>query len=210
MKVSLTTSLFHKDRIETMIKEASYIKSMTHIKDAPDALPSILLLGRSNVGKSSFINSLTHRKNLARVSNTPGKTLALNFYLINQSFYFVDAPGYGYARRSKGVKDDFIVMIENFLLNYPSLSFICLLVDFKVGPTEQDKETYQFLRGMNKDIIVIATKKDKIPKTKQFKQEKWIKAELSQPIAFFSISNTTKENMDLVEQEILRKLEGFS
>ena len=193
-----------------MIKEASYIKSITHIKDAPDALPSILLLGRSNVGKSSFINSLTHRKNLARVSNTPGKTLALNFYLINQSFYLVDAPGYGYARRSKGLKDDFIVMIEGFLINYPSLSFICLLIDFKIGPTKQDIETYQFLRQMNKDIMIIATKKDKIPKTKQLKQEKDIKTELNQPISFYAISNATKENIDKVESEILRKLEGFS
>ncbi|HPG43587.1 MAG TPA: ribosome biogenesis GTP-binding protein YihA/YsxC, partial [Acholeplasmataceae bacterium] len=98
-----------------MIKQAVYIKSLTNIKDEPEAYPQILLLGRSNVGKSSFINALTNRKNLARVSNTPGKTITLNFYLLDQSFYLVDAPGYGYARRSKSLQDQFIQMIQNFL-----------------------------------------------------------------------------------------------
>jgi len=193
-----------------MIKEAVYIKSLTDTKDAPEPKPSVLLIGRSNVGKSSFINGLTNRKNLARISNTPGKTLALNFYLINQTYYIVDAPGYGYAKRSKSLKDDFIIMIESFLLNYPSLAFICLLIDFKVGPTDQDIETYQFLRSMQKDVMIVATKKDKIPKTRQYKQEKEIKKALSDPIAFYAVSNTTKENIDKVRDEIFRKLEGFS
>jgi len=192
-----------------LIKEAVYLKSLTDVKDAPEPKPSVLLIGRSNVGKSSFINCLTNRKNLARVSNTPGKTLALNFYLINQSYYLVDAPGYGYARRSKSLKDDFIIMIESFLLNYPSLAFICLLIDFKVGPTEQDIETYQFLRSMQKDVMIIATKKDKIPKTHQFKQEREIKKALSDPISFYAVSNTTKENINHVRDEMLKKLEGF-
>jgi GTP-binding protein len=191
-----------------MIKEASYIKSLTHPKDAPEPKPSVLMLGRSNVGKSSFINSLTHRKNLARVSNTPGKTLALNFYLINQLYYIVDAPGYGYAKRSKGMKDGFIEMIERVLLDYPSLVFICLLIDFKVGPTEQDVETYQFLRSMQKDVMIVCTKKDKIPKTRQYKQEKEIMKLLHDPISFFTISNQTKENIATVEEAILSKLEG--
>lgn len=191
-----------------MIKEAEYIKSLTHPKDAPEPKNSVLMLGRSNVGKSSFINSLTHRKNLARVSNTPGKTLALNFYLINQLYYIVDAPGYGYAKRSKGMKDEFIEMIERIILDFPSLIFVCLLIDFKVGPTEKDIETYSFLRSMHKDVMIICTKKDKIPKTRQYKQEKEIKKLLSDPISFYAISNQTKENMEIVEQEILKKLEG--
>jgi GTP-binding protein len=189
-----------------MIKESLYVKSITHPSDAPEALPSVLLLGRSNVGKSSFINSLTHRKNLARVSNTPGKTLALNFYLINQSYYFVDAPGYGYSRRSKSQKDDFIIMIENFLMGYPDLRFICLLIDFKVGPTKDDLETYQFLREIGKDIMIVATKKDQVPNTRQFKQEKEIKQILNHPISFYTISNQTKENIDAVEKEFLYRL----
>ena len=191
-----------------MIKEAIYIKSLTDVKDQPERLPQALLLGRSNVGKSSFINSLTHRKNLARVSKTPGKTLLLNFYLINQSFYLVDAPGYGYARRSKSTKDDFIIMIESYLLNNTDLKFVGLLIDFKVGPTKDDLATYHFLRELGLDIIIIATKKDKIPKTKQFKQEKLIKSMMGNPETLISISNVTKENMEKVERLFLEKLMG--
>lgn len=191
-----------------MIKEAIYVKSLTDVKDQPERLPQALLLGRSNVGKSSFINSLTHRKNLARVSKTPGKTLLLNFYLINQAFYLVDAPGYGYARRSKSTKDDFIVIIESFLLNNTDLKFVGLLIDFKVGPTKDDIATYDFLRQLGMEIVVIATKKDKIPKTKQFKQEKLIKSMMDHPKTLISISNVTKENMDVVEKLFIDKLVG--
>jgi GTP-binding protein len=189
-----------------VIKEAMYIKSLTDLKDKPDVLPQILLLGRSNVGKSSFINSLTHRKNLARVSKTPGKTLLLNFYLINQNFYLVDAPGYGYARRSKSLKDDFIIMIEKFLLDNQDLLFVCLLIDFKVGPTKDDLNTYHFLRQLGREVIIVATKKDKIPKTKQFKQEKLIKGMLNDPEIFISVSNVTKENIDKVETLFLTRI----
>jgi GTP-binding protein len=150
---------------------------------------------------------LTNRKNLARVSKTPGKTLLLNFYLINQSFYLVDAPGYGYARRSKSLKDDFIIMIEKFLLNNQDLLFVCLLIDFKVGPTKDDLNTYQFLRQLGREVVVIATKKDKIPKTKQFKQEKLIKSMLSNPEIFIAVSNVTKENIQKVESLFLSRID---
>ncbi len=191
-----------------MIKEAIYVKSLTDIKDQPERLPQALLLGRSNVGKSSFINSLTHRKNLARVSKTPGKTLLLNFYLINQSFYLVDAPGYGYARRSKSTKDDFIIIIESYLLNNTDLKFVGLLIDFKVGPTKDDIAMYNFLRELGLEIVIIATKKDKIPKTKQYKQEKLIKSMMGNPKTMISISNVTKENMNVIENLFLDKLIG--
>ncbi len=189
-----------------MIKEAMYVKGLTDVKDQPEPMPQILFIGRSNVGKSSFINSITHRKNLARVSKTPGKTLVLNFYLINQSFYFVDAPGYGYAKRSKSTKDDFIIMIESYLMHNTDLRFVCLLIDFKVGPTKADLETYQFLKELGKDIVIIATKKDKIPKTRQYKQEKLIKSMMGNPHTLISISNVTKENMSLVETLFLEKV----
>lgn len=189
-----------------MIKEAIYIKSLTDLKDQPEVLPQILMLGRSNVGKSSFINSLTRRKNLARVSKTPGKTLLLNFYLINNEFYLVDAPGYGYARRSKSLKDDFIMMIEKFLLNNENLKFVCLLIDFKVGPTKDDLATYQFLRKLGREVVIIATKKDKIPKTKQYKQEKLINSILDNPPIFIAVSNVTKENIEKVETLFLDRI----
>jgi len=181
-----------------LIKTAEYIKSLTDIKDEPEAMPQILLIGRSNVGKSSFINSLTNRKNLARISNTPGKTLALNFYLLNQNFYLVDAPGYGYAKRSKTIQKTFIEMIENYLLHAPHLKMVCILIDFKVGPTKDDLETYAFVKSLDIDIVIVATKKDKINKTLQKRQESNIKEILGHPKNFFAISNTTKENISIV------------
>jgi len=191
-----------------MIKEASYIKSLTNIKDIPDELPQVLLLGRSNVGKSSFINSLTNRKNLARTSNTPGKTITLNFYLMNQQFYIVDAPGYGYAKRSKSQKDEFIIMLENFLLTSKELKLICLLIDFKVGPTEDDIQPSVCIKATGINFMVIATKKDKIPNTHQHKQEKLIKEQLKFPNQFYTFSSVTKVNLDQIMLTILNSIIG--
>lgn len=189
-----------------MIKQAEYIKSIVDLKDEPEQLPQILLLGRSNVGKSTFINTLTNRKNLARTSNTPGKTIALNFYLIDESFYFVDAPGYGYAKRSKSQKDEFVIMLENFLLYSKNLVAVCLLIDFKVGPTVDDIETYEFLKNLGKDIIIVATKKDKIQKTKQQKQEQDIKKRLGNPGTFYAYSSVTKQDIDQIEAEFRSRI----
>jgi len=185
-----------------MIKQAQYIKSITDLKDGLHDLPSILLLGRSNVGKSSFINALTNRKNLARVSNTPGKTITLNFYNLENSFYLVDAPGYGYARRSKSMQDAFIIMIRDFMMQSPTLKLVCMLIDFKVGPTDDDLFTYQFLIENNMNVMVIATKKDKIPKTHQFKQEQTINKMMKNPILFYTTSIVTKENLEAIELEM--------
>lgn len=185
-----------------MIKHAIYVKSITDIKDEPEKLPQILLIGRSNVGKSSFINALTNRKSLARVSNTPGKTITLNFYLLENSFYLVDAPGYGYARRSKSMQDQFMIMIQNYMKHSESLRLVCMLIDFKIGPTDDDLFTYQYLVEQNVNVMVIATKKDKIPKTHQFKQEQTIRRLLKNPVLFYSYSNVTKENLSEIEQEM--------
>ena len=193
-----------------MIKQAVYIKSITDLKDEPERLPQILLLGRSNVGKSSFINALTNRKNLARVSNTPGKTLTLNFYLIDNEFYLVDAPGYGYAKRSKSLKNDFIVMIESYLIHAKELRLICMLVDFKVGPTKDDLETYDFIKELGIDVMIIATKKDKVPNTRQFKQEQSIKNILKHPKTFYAYSAVTKFNLDKIEMEMLSRIKEAS
>ncbi len=193
--------------MNNLIKTAEYIKGLTDLKDEPEAKPQILLLGRSNVGKSSFINSLTNRKNLARISNTPGKTLILNFYLLNDRFYLVDAPGYGYAKRSKSMQNEFVVILENYLLHATNLKFVCLLIDFKVGPTKDDLMTYEFLKSLHRDIVIVATKKDKINKTLQKKQEKVIKEILGDPKVFIAISNQTKENIKLVADLFESKVE---
>jgi GTP-binding protein len=179
-----------------MFNRSHYVKSITDLIDRPQPLPELLFLGRSNVGKSSFINALTNRKNLARTSQNPGKTLALNYYLIDDTFYLVDAPGYGYAKRSKTQRDAFIIMIEKYLLKATDLKAVCLLIDFKVGPTEMDLMTYRFLKELSHPVIVIATKKDRIPKTRQKKQENLISAQFDGHDAVFIVSNTTLEGID--------------
>lgn len=191
------------------MKDAAYIKGAANVSQIPSDQPIFLLLGRSNVGKSSFINSLTNRKALARTSGTPGKTIVLNYYLINKAFYLVDAPGYGYARRSKSMKNEFIIMIEDILLNHPKILSILLLIDFKVGPTQDDLDIYEFLQTLDLNIIVIATKKDKIAKTRQYKREKELIQLLGKPKNFYSISNVTKDKINEIREEILSEVEEY-
>jgi GTP-binding protein len=189
-----------------MFKQAAYIKSLENIIDRPDDKPQVLFLGRSNVGKSSFINSLTNRKNLARTSNTPGKTLLMNFYLIDESFYIVDAPGYGYARRSKSMQQKFVHMIDDFLHQSEQLKLVCLLIDFKVGPTADDIDMYLYLHNLGMEVLIIATKLDKIPSTRRGKQNKIILEKLNHPQNFIKVSNTKRINIELVERYILDKV----
>ena len=141
-------------------------------------LPEIALAGRSNVGKSSFINKMINRKNLARTSQKPGKTQTLNFYLINNAFFFVDVPGYGYAKVSKKERQAWGRMIETYLLQREPLRVVILLVDIRHPPTKDDVLMYQWLKHYNIPVIVVATKADKIPKGKQQKHLKQVKMTL--------------------------------
>ena len=143
-----------------------------------DAKPEFLLLGRSNVGKSSFINTLIERKNFARTSSKPGKTQTLNFYLINKDFYLVDVPGYGYASVSKETQKKFGIMIEDYLKTRENLKHVFLLVDYRHKPTEDDILMYNFLKYYNLNITVITTKYDKITKNGRVKQDKLIREAL--------------------------------
>jgi GTP-binding protein len=182
-----------------MIKQAEFIKSITNVSQLPEEkAPYLLLLGRSNVGKSSFINAVCNRKSLARVSNTPGKTITLNLYLLNESIYLVDAPGYGYAKRSWSTQDEFLKMISNFVMNNEELAKIFLLVDFKVGPTVDDLNTYQQLIKLDKEVIIIATKYDKIKSSLRLKQTQTIKKNFLEDQAIYFVSNETKYGIDQV------------
>ena len=111
-----------------------------------DYQPEFLLVGRSNVGKSSFINTLICRKNFARTSATPGKTQTLNFYLVNNSFYLVDAPGYGFAKVSRKLKNKFGLIMEDYLEQRDNLKMVFMLVDFRHKPTDDDIMMYNFLK----------------------------------------------------------------
>lgn len=127
-----------------------------------DGRPEISFLGRSNVGKSSLINSLLQRKGLARTSNTPGRTQSINFFLINGRFYFADLPGYGYAKVSKTVRQDWGKMAEDYLSKRRELVLSIQLVDSRHAPTELDKQLHEWLIFNEKPHLIVATKTDKL------------------------------------------------
>ncbi len=167
-----------------------------------------LLVGRSNVGKSSFINALIERKNFARTSSKPGKTQTLNFYLVNDEFYLVDVPGYGYASVSKDQQRKFGLMIEEYLKERENLKQVFLLVDYRHKPTEDDILMYDFLKFYNKDITIIATKYDKVGKNSRAKQDKLIKdtLKLTDEASFIAFSTITKKGRNEVLEIIENKI----
>ena len=169
-------------------------------------MPEFLLVGRSNVGKSSFINTLIVRKNFAKTSSKPGKTQTLNFYLINDNFYLVDVPGYGYASVSKDKQKKFGLMIEEYLKNRPNLKNVFLLIDYPHKPSEDDCLMYEFLKYYNLDITIIATKYDKVGKNSRIKQDKLIKdtLKISDDDQFITFSTVTKKGRN----EVLEILES--
>lgn len=165
----------------------------------PDtALPEFALAGRSNVGKSSFINKMLNRKGLARISSKPGKTQTLNFYLINEILHFVDVPGYGYAKVSKREREAWGKMIETYFTRREQLRAAVLIVDLRHPPTEDDRMMYDFLKHYEIPCIVVATKADKIPKGKWQKHLKVTKEtlELEKGDHLILFSSETGEGKD--------------
>jgi len=162
-----------------------------------DRKPEFLLVGRSNVGKSSFINTLINRKNFARTSANPGKTQTLNFYLINDTFYLVDAPGYGYAKVNKQLKEKFGLIMEDYLEGRENLKKVFMLVDFRHKPTEDDVMMYKYLKHYNIPVSIICTKLDKVKKNAHQKQINLITKTLEVPkeelILFSSITKAGKQ-----------------
>ncbi|MFD2612545.1 ribosome biogenesis GTP-binding protein YihA/YsxC [Paenibacillus gansuensis] len=143
-----------------------------------DALPEIALAGRSNVGKSSLINKMILRKNLARTSSQPGKTQLLNYYRINESLYFVDFPGYGYAKVSKTQREQWGRMIEEYLKTREPLKLILHVIDLRHEPSKDDQAMYDWLKHYGLPVCIVATKADKIPKSKWQKHIKMVKETL--------------------------------
>ena len=159
-----------------------------------DNKPEFLLVGRSNVGKSSFINSIIERRNYARTSSKPGKTQTLNFYNVNNDFYLVDVPGYGYANVSKEKQQKFGMMIEEYLTNRENLKEVFLLIDFRHKPTNVDFLMYKFLIYYDLSVTIILTKVDKIGRTLREKQLQLIKDTLNikEEDKYILFSSTTK------------------
>jgi GTP-binding protein len=190
------------------IKEASLILSAVSKDHYPEStLPEILLSGRSNVGKSSFINTVLNRKNLAYTSTKPGKTQTLNFFLINHQFYFVDVPGYGYAKVSKKARQEFGEMIEEYLQYREQLRLIVLLVDFRHPPTDDDKLMYDYLRAYHLPTLIVATKYDKVKPSMRKRHENMMKDELKlgEDDLFVTFSAVTKHNLTKI-YEILEEV----
>ena len=170
-------------------------------------LKEVTLSGRSNVGKSSFINAICGRKGVARISSKPGKTITLNFYNADNKFVFVDVPGYGYAKQSKTEREKWGAMIEGYLTKRESLSCVVQLVDLRHPPTQDDIMMYDFLKYYELPVIVVATKSDKVPRTKIQKHINVIKRDLEmesedQIIPFSSVD---KQKLP----EIMTALENF-
>lgn len=165
-----------------------------------DMLPEFLLCGRSNVGKSSFINTLLGRKNYAHTSGKPGKTQTLNFYLLNDEFYLVDVPGYGYADVSKEKQRKFGIMIEEYIKERENLKCVFLLVDFRHKAQENDVLMYNYLKYYNIPCVVVATKYDKVKASQKEKCERALKESLNlvpgdKMVLFSSVTKKGREEI---------------
>ena len=174
-----------------------------------EGLPEIALVGRSNVGKSSATNALLNRRNFARTSQTPGKTRTINFYKINQEFYFVDLPGYGYAKVSKSEKDKWGVIMERYLQDRQELCAIFLLVDIRHEPTNDDVMMYEWIKHFGYNCVVIATKADKISRGQYQKHISIIrkKLQLEKDEKVIPLSSSKKTGVEDVWNEIIAQYE---
>jgi len=178
------------------IKKAEYFKSVFDLKELPqDNFAQIAFAGRSNVGKSSLINTLTNQKKLALVSKTPGKTKALNFFKINNRFYFVDLPGYGYAKVSKVTKSSWGELIENYLKSSPNLKGLIQILDSRHPPSEDDLEMLEFLEFINLKFLVVLTKSDKLSSSElHIKAQKFEEVLNNNNFVFFSAKTKEGKN----------------
>lgn len=173
-----------------------------------DKKSEYLLIGRSNVGKSSFINTIINRKNFARTSSRPGKTQTINFYNVNNEFYLVDAPGYGYAQVSKTKRKKFGLMIEDYIINRKNLKCVFLLIDFRHRPTNDDIIMYNFLKYYKIPTVVVGTKADKVGITVSQKQRNMILNDLDLVVGdeFITFSSVNKEGKEEVYKKIERTM----
>ena len=196
-----------------IIKKAESIKGATTVEHYPDeGIPEIMVAGRSNVGKSSFINSFTNHKSLAKTSGKPGKTQVLNFFNINDKMRIVDVPGYGYAKVSKQVIEDFGRMIEEYMNVRESLILGVLLVDFRHEPSKEDIAMYGLYQYYEIPTLVICTKKDKVNRSQHDKHEEMIRSSLSmeQDEVLITYSSTTHNGRAEVHEIIDDLLEQYA
>lgn len=192
------------------INTSEFVTSAVRREQYPDTgFSEIAFVGRSNVGKSSIINALTNRRGLAKVSQTPGKTRLINFFVLNSEFYLVDLPGYGYAKVSKKEKETWGKTIETYLLDREPLKRVVLLVDCRRKPNEDDIMMYNWIKHYGYDCKVVSTKRDKISNNQVGKAEKLIRETLEMPkeekLLFFSSLN--KKGKEQIIDELFEDLD---
>lgn len=190
------------------IRSSEITMSAVHRHQYPtDGIPEIALAGRSNVGKSSLTNTLLNRRNFARTSSTPGKTRTINFYLINKEFFFVDLPGYGYAKVAKSEKDKWGQVMERYLQDRDELCAIFLLVDIRHEPTADDKMMYDWIKYYGYDCVVVATKADKISRGQYLKHLSVIrkKLQLEKDEKIIPVSSSKKTGIEELWSEIVEQ-----
>jgi len=184
-----------------IIKSVEFFGSAVSPRQYPaDRLPEVVLCGRSNVGKSSFINAILNNHKIARVSSTPGKTKLINFFRVNEAFYLVDIPGYGYARVSSDEQDEFQTRIEGYLYLRPTLKAAVLLLDLRRIPNEDDLTMIAYFQSKFIPMVFVLTKADKLSNNERLNQLKAIQKALPDhnPEQFILFSSLTKENVDTV------------
>ena len=188
------------------IKSAKFIKSATSIDNSLENFSQIAFVGRSNVGKSSLINMLTKNSKLCKTSSTPGRTRLINYFQINSDIYFVDLPGYGFAKASKTEVDGWQSMIEPYLVENENLKCVCMLVDSRIEPTNQDKQMLKFLNYYRIPFVIIATKCDKFGKSQ-------IKPQMQKIANFLGVGKdnvfASSSETGYGRLEILQKLDQF-
>lgn len=171
-------------------------------------MPQIVLVGKSNVGKSSFINAICNQKKLAKVGQTPGKTRSINYYNVDNTFYIVDLPGYGYSTMSEKEKVKINKLIDQYISNTKEIKHIYFLVDIRNVPSKNDRQMYEWLLSKNIPFSIIATKADKIAKTKMNDYTNVISKELFAKEKILPFSSDKKINIDVVCDEILDIIEN--
>ena len=186
------------------IKKAEFMLCAAWTSQWPDeSLPEVVMAGRSNVGKSSFINTVTNVQGLAKVSSTPGKTRTLNFFNINDELRLVDVPGYGYAKMSKQMLIKMGKMMDTYFNQREQICCVVQLVDARHGATHDDLDMIEMIQSLGIQIVIVATKVDKIPKTKRVRALKDISQQLQLPMKnIFGISSTEKTGFEPVLERI--------
>ena len=188
------------------IKNARFIKSMKSRRDYPELeMPEIAICGKSNVGKSSLINYLTDNSKLAKISGTPGKTRLVNFFMINEAFLLVDLPGYGYAKAPKSEKETWSQMIEDYFDVSKTLRAFLILLDIRHQPTQNDMMMFEWAAHFGLHTIIVATKADKIAKTRRPQRLKEIKQIIGSGIDYPAVAVSVLK--DVGRTELLREIE---